>query len=67
MNYNIQPLRLSMNDTCKVLSISRNGLRCLISKDKTFPKAIKDGVSKQAPVYFDYNDLLQWHNQKKAS
>ncbi|RSS06606.1 transcriptional regulator, partial [Acinetobacter baumannii] len=30
-------------------------------------KAIKIGTTKQAPVYFDYAELVEWHNNQKQS
>ncbi|MEG1297312.1 MAG: hypothetical protein RSD02_13195 [Niameybacter sp.] len=42
-------------------------MRHIQRTDADFPKAIKIGTSKQAPVYFDYAELLEWHNNKKQS
>lgn len=54
------------NEVCSLLSLSRDGLRKLQLKDPTFPKSIKLGDSKQAPVFFDVKELEQWLELKKA-
>ncbi len=59
------PLRLSQKTTCQALDISVEGLRKLMAKDPTFPKSYKAGATRQAPVYFDYAELVQWHNSQK--
>lgn len=61
------PLRLSQKTTCQVLDLSAEGLRKLMVKDPTFPKAYKVGSTRQAPVYFDYAELLQWYNSHKQA
>lgn len=62
----MQPLRVTLNQTCELLSIKRNALANLIKNDSTFPKGYKYGTTRQAAVYFDYADLVAWHNQQKA-
>lgn len=61
----IQPLRLSMNKVCTMLDLTREGLRKLMLNDPKFPRAMKMGQSRQAAVYFDYQDLLEWHEYQK--
>ncbi|EPM5527302.1 TPA: helix-turn-helix transcriptional regulator [Acinetobacter baumannii] len=61
----IQPLRITFNETCTLLGLSRSGLEQLIKKDSTFPTPIKLGKTRQAAVFFDYADLLEWHNTTK--
>lgn len=58
-------LRVSYNEACSMLSIKRDALSRLIKTDNKFPKPIKEGSTKQAPVYFDYQDLVEWWNEKK--
>ena len=53
-------------ETCTLLSLTADGLRKLQLKDPTFPKPIKLGNSKQAPVFFDIKELEQWLELKKA-
>lgn len=57
----ITPIRISKRDTAKALSLSVDGLNKLIQKDPSFPKFCKMGTTKQAHVYFDYAELIQWH------
>ena len=63
----ISPIRVQFKTVCELLDVSRESLRHKIRTDKTFPKPIKEGDSKQAPVYFDYADLVAWHNNQKAN
>ncbi len=60
----MQPIRITYNQTCELLSIKRNTLRELTLNDPTFPKPFKAGTSRQAPVYFDYAQLIEWHNKQ---
>lgn len=63
----IQPIRIQFKTTCKLLDISREKLRHLQRTDETFPKAIKMGGSKQSAVFFDYAELMAWHEKQKLS
>ena len=63
----IKPIRVQFNTTCQVLDISREKLRHLQRTDETFPKAIKMGESKQSAVFFDYAELMAWHEKQKLS
>lgn len=63
----ISPIRVQFKTVCELLDVSRESLRHKIRTDKTFPKPIKEGDSKQAPVYFDYADLIAWHNNQKSN
>ena len=63
----IKPIRVQFKTTCELLDISRESLRHIQRTDETFPKAIKMGTTKQAPVYFDYAELVQWHQSQKQS
>ena len=63
----INPIRVQFKTTCQILDISREALRHKIRTDATFPRPIKTGDTKQAPVYFDYAELLEWHNNQKQS
>ena len=55
------------NEVRELLSVTRDGLRKIMLKDKDFPKPIKLGDTKQAPVYFDLKEIEQWVEIKKAS
>ena len=63
----IKPIRVQFKTACDLLDISRESLRHLVRSDKTFPQAIKTGDTKQPPVYFDYAELVEWHNNQKNS
>ncbi|EFF83234.1 hypothetical protein HMP0015_1285 [Acinetobacter haemolyticus ATCC 19194] len=63
----MQPIRVTYNQACVLLSIKRDALRLLVQQDTTFPRPIKHGSNRQSPVYFDYADLLAWHNNQKAN
>lgn len=63
----IKPIRVQFKTACELLDISRESLRHLVRSDKTFPQAIKTGDTKQSPVYFDYAELVEWHNKQKQS
>lgn len=63
----IQPIRVQFKTVCELLDISRESLRHIVRTDLTFPRPIKTGNTKQAPVYFDYADLMQWHNYQIQS
>ena len=62
------PIRVSQKTTCELLDVSRQTLLNIIERDADFPKPIKDGDSSQSSVYFDYQELLDWHEltKKKA-
>ncbi|MDS7929266.1 transcriptional regulator [Acinetobacter sp. V102_4] len=62
----IDPIRVSLPRACELLDVTRETLRHTIRKDPTFPKPIKMGTTKQAPVFFDYKELVDWHNSKKV-
>ncbi|ENU4056152.1 transcriptional regulator [Acinetobacter baumannii] len=62
----IDPIRVSLPRACELLDISRESLRHIVRTDASFPRPIKTGESKQSPVYFDYAELVEWHNSKKV-
>lgn len=55
------------NTVCTDLDIGREGLRCLIAKDPTFPRPIKCGDTKQSPIFFDASELAEWLESKKQA
>lgn len=62
-----KPIRIQFSTACQLLDITRESLRHTIRKDPTFPRPMKMGTSKQAPVFFDYAELVEWHNNKKTA
>jgi len=63
----IKPIRVQFKTACELLDISREALRHKVRTDASFPRPIKEGDTKQAPVYFDYAELVGWHNSQKQS
>mgnify|MGYP001562825894 CR=1 FL=1 len=63
----MQPIRVTYNQACELLSIKRNTLRELTINDPSFPKAYKAGTTRQSPVYFDYAQLIEWHKNQMQS
>ena len=63
----IKPIRVQFKTACELLDISRESLRHIVRTDTAFPRPIKTGDTKQSPVYFDYAELLEWHNNQKQS
>lgn len=61
------PLRIQFGTACQLLDVTRESLRHTIRKDPTFPKPMKMGTTKQAPVFFDYQEIVEWHNSKKEA
>ncbi len=51
----------------KMLSRSRNGLYLLMKNDSAFPKPIKFGETRQAPVYFRLEEINSWFMNKLQS
>jgi len=64
---NPPPLRLSLPRVCDLLDLSREGLRKLQKRDPSFPRPIKQGTTRQAAVYFDYAELMEWHQSQKGA
>lgn len=52
---------------CKLLDSGLNGIKQLEAKDPTFPKKIKCGDSRQAPIFYDEQEILDWIESKKAA
>lgn len=63
----INPIRIQFKTACELLDISRESLRHIVRTDESFPRPIKTGNTKQAPVYFNYADLVAWHQNQKQS
>ncbi|WP_291331388.1 helix-turn-helix transcriptional regulator [Acinetobacter sp. UBA801] len=65
LSQDIIPLQISYKKACQMLDVSRDTLRVLIRRDPSFPKPIKYGETRQAPVFFSYAELVEWHNKRK--
>jgi hypothetical protein len=55
----MQPIRITYNQTCELLSIKRYALRLLVQQDQSFPRPIKYGTAPQSPIY--------WHGMKNEN
>ncbi len=66
LSQEIPPLQLSYNKVCEMLDISRDTLRVLMRRDPCFPRPLKQGSSRQSPVFFSYSELIEWHEQRKV-
>lgn len=67
MHTDIKQIRIQFGKACQLLDVTRESLRHTIRRDPSFPRPIKQGTSKQAPVFFDYQELVEWHNSKKEA
>lgn len=67
MNVGFVPLRVTKKDVCKLLSISLNQLRKISIADDDFPKPIKSGSARQAGVYYDTQEILNWYRKTLAN
>ncbi|ENW93053.1 AlpA family phage regulatory protein [Acinetobacter dispersus] len=63
----MQKLRLKKNQVCEILSVTASKLDTMMQEDSSFPRKYKDGTARQAAVYFDYQDIIDWWNSKKAA
>jgi hypothetical protein len=43
-----------------------NQLRKISLADENFPKHLKSGPTRQAGVYFDYQEIVEWHKKQLA-
>lgn len=62
----MNPIRVTYNQACELLAIKRDALNNLVKKNPDFPRPLKCGDSRQSPVYFDYAELVEWHNSQKT-
>lgn len=63
----INPIRVQFKTACQILDASCN--HCyIVCTDATFPRPIKTGDTKQAPVYLDYTGACRVgnNNQKQS-
>lgn len=54
------------NEVCSQIGYTRDGLRKLMARDKSFPQPIKLGNTRQSPVYFEAEEIEEWIKLKKA-
>lgn len=65
-NMRAVPLRLTKNEVCTLLGVSRDKLSRMEREDNSFPKSIKEGVTRQAAVYYDHQEILEWYENWKS-
>jgi len=63
----MQILRLTKKEVCEALSITASRLDKMMQEDGSFPRKYKEGTTRQAAVYFDYQEIIDWWNNKKAA
>ena len=56
----------SKNDTLMFLGLNSPEALKTLQKDPSFPKAVKLGNTRQAPVFFDTQELIDWVESKKS-
>ncbi len=61
------PLRLTKNEVCILLGVSRDKLTRMEREDESFPKSMKEGVTRQAAVYYDYQAIIEWYENWKTN
>ena len=54
-------------DTARKVGRSYTGFEKLVKADSTFPRPIKFGDTRQAPVYFDETEVDAWIESRKAA
>ena len=60
----LNPLRIKKKVVCEILGISVNHLRKISIADENFPKPLKSGTARQAGVYYDYQEIVEWHKKQ---
>ncbi|NWD70747.1 AlpA family phage regulatory protein [Pseudomonas gingeri] len=55
---------MHLKSVCSLIGISRSTLHRLREKDASFPAPIKDGNTRQAPVYFVQAEVEGWIRKK---
>ncbi|MCH7339262.1 AlpA family transcriptional regulator [Acinetobacter higginsii] len=61
-----EKIKIKKKEVCEALSITASRLDKMMQEDSSFPKKYKDGTARQAAVYFDYQEIIDWWNNKKA-
>ena len=58
---------LNKNEVCTLLGVSRDKLTRMEREDKSFPKSMKEGVTRQAAVYYDHQAIIEWYENWKTN
>lgn len=60
-------IRIKQSTLCRMLDVTSQTIKDLLASDPDFPRAIKQGTARQSALYFDYDEIVEWHeNLKKA-
>lgn len=60
-------IRIKQSTLCRMLDVTSQTIKDLLASDPEFPKPIKQNATRQSALYFDYNEIVEWHeNLKKA-
>ncbi len=60
-NLTLTKLRLTKNEVCYMLGINRDTLSKLEKEYPNFPKSMKEGISRQAAVFYDHQEIIDWY------
>lgn len=61
----LNPLRIIKKKVvCEILCMSVNHLRKISLADENFPKPLKSGTARQAGIYYDYQEIVEWHKKQ---
>ncbi|CAI3100028.1 hypothetical protein MWMV2_MWMV2_01078 [Acinetobacter oleivorans] len=66
-NMRAVPLRLTKNEACFILGVNRDKLSRMEREDESFPRSMKEGVTIQAAVYYDYQEIVEWYENWKTN
>lgn len=59
-------LRLTKNEVCLLLAVNRDKLSRMEREDESFPRSMKEGVTRQAAVYYDYQEIVEWYENWRS-
>ena len=60
-------IRIKQSTLCRMLDVTSQTIKDLLASDPDFPRPIKQGIARQSALYFDYDEIIEWHeNLKKA-
>lgn len=62
-----QKYLISQKQLAEMLSMSVDTMRKLQKSDANFPKPLKCGTTRQAPVFYDVAEALRWIETKKSA
>ena len=60
-------IRIKQSTLCRMLDVTSQTIKDLLASDPEFPRPIKQSATRQSALYFDYDEIIEWHeNLKKA-